>query len=473
MRTVRVKKRKPKRVKPRKVLPPLLPAVPWTNSPADLRWAQRLPRYARKPRYKGPRLIVAKKIRSPSNRMTTKVVAEDGIGSVNGAPFTFQNYLVTELTIPAGLSAVQGDKKFPNPFEFTKKRFRGWTGAVTTQEYSLAPGASSPTFRFVNSHTGPNSPSTDWGGAGIPHSFAITEERAIRKVYDQLDSGLNLAVDVLEGKQTAKMLLQVLRLKKVGLEFLASTIFPNSLKGRGKTVAAERAEYLSKRWLENRYGVTPFVSSVVGVVNELNREFTGAPIVVRGRASQPSDRISSSGSGTYSLPRISTVETCRSRTEFVCAFQPNAMDPTLARWTSLSARGLAWELFPFSFVFDWGVNVGAYLTELESIQRYQKHLLYCRKSNSYLKTKSESKQGSTKDSAVFWPDGQPVVGSGRTQIISLTANVRETYLKRTVSYTLPEARPPGVHLNMNLNRVIDSFSLLSVVSRTFNRKLYG
>jgi len=45
-------------------------------------------------------------------------------------------------------------------------------------------------------------------------------------------------------------------------------------------------------------------------------------------------------------------------------------DPLLARWTSLNPLAIGYELLPYSFVFDWFLNIGGYMRGLETALRY-------------------------------------------------------------------------------------------------------
>lgn len=138
--------------------------------------------------------------------------------------------------------------------------------------------------------------------------------------------------------------------------------------GRDPRAAAGNA------WLEYRYGWMPFVKDVQDATNTL-MDVVDQPQRRKGtvRASQQFKSVTSNrelvfNDGQYADAGQEIVERYASITA-KCSFVPNAQDLP-GRFGLLNPLEVAWELLPFSFVVDWFVPVGNYLSALDVPMRF-------------------------------------------------------------------------------------------------------
>jgi hypothetical protein len=141
-------------------------------------------------------------------------------------------------------------------------------------------------------------------------------------------------------------------------------------------------------WLQYRYGIRPLVSSVNSVVKALNEIRVKKRKTYRGKYN-----LNRSNSIPFDLPDQGMVHQCRESQSDVINIRAGILiEELVSLRTSLGvdASGmlaLPWELVPFSFVADWFVNVGSFLTAISpaltksplgtwyTIQREQRRLI--------------------------------------------------------------------------------------------------
>lgn len=128
--------------------------------------------------------------------------------------------------------------------------------------------------------------------------------------------------------------------------------------------AKNRLKFASNAWLEMRYGWTPLIYDVYGGAESIakllhdNREDVtlSAFYKISEQLVPSSSNFVGSGFGTHIF-------------RYDCAFQIS--NPKLRNTSSLGLTNpalIAWELVPFSFVFDWFLPVGNWLENLKALE---------------------------------------------------------------------------------------------------------
>lgn len=172
----------------------------------------------------------------------------------------------------------------------------------------------------------------------------------------------NLAVDLAQANQLVKMCsntigtfsraLIALKRGNIRTAFLELGVDDRSKKLKSKDV--------SGRWLEMQYGWMPFLGSV----HESAKAFEALSLDRSGRITASltvKDLTEASCSPTlYTVPAIRYA-----RRRIICEL---AEEVSFARSLGLlDPLSVAWELTPFSFVFDWFLPIGTYLENLSVI----------------------------------------------------------------------------------------------------------
>jgi len=206
-----------------------------------------------------------------------------------------------------------------------------------------------------------------------------------RKLASALkDSDFNLGFFIAESHQTARMVANtvgklvssVRHLKKgrldLALRALGSTSHPK-FRGRDRGFDPLTHSDVGGTWLEMQYGWKPLLSDVHSSM-EAYHKLSSKPRTVSGRVrhSVPGTNYSY---GSY----IATSSSGNFRAQYVYElYSPISVPDSLGLTDPLS---IAWEILPFSFVFDWFIPVGNYLDSV--------HILTKANGRYLLTTKSE------------------------------------------------------------------------------------
>jgi hypothetical protein len=214
------------------------------------------------------------------------------------------------------------------------------------------------------------------------------EVKALKRLKD---SNVNVAVSFAERGRTADMLTEsVSRLRK-GVK-AARRLDPggisdalgltkkirNSPRGRRKPrkELSSRDPRVQDLWLEYQYGWLPLLSDSEGLISELARNDLENPdryrCTVIGKEIERSQvetvvkncTCMSSNLITFDFrERMRLVHKCKVRLDFSLA------NPALAQAAAMGLTNpleVAWELVPFSFVADWFIPIGSYLSALDA-----------------------------------------------------------------------------------------------------------
>jgi len=287
----------------------------------------------------------------------------------------------------------RGDHKSPQPWHYSKSVVSPLKGV-----YILISGG-----RTVNTITGVL-PS---GGTPVPlldttADYTRCYNDALSRLNEKIRGSLDLATSAAEGLQTYKMLNLVERLtsgmadmkrswKREILDKLRSwkskrsadaalrrwqrgikARYPGSYRPiRPRTnLVGGTTSALANGWCEYTYGWSPLISDIRNVAENVVG-FTRNHLVVKAAATRSLDKTSrltgayAQWNGPYRVDYNGFI-----RIQFGIRFF-TSYDVDLAKWTSLNPLSVAWELMPYSFVFDWVLDLGSYMRNLETSLVYR------------------------------------------------------------------------------------------------------
>lgn len=262
-------------------------------------------------------------------------------------------------------------------------------------------------------------------------SYNIIRNRAIDDLNDKVRGNLNLAVDFAESHQTRKML----RVSDQVVDYTRLFV---------KSHAFSKTRGLANLWLTYTYGVKPLLASLYGAADESLRVVINKLDRFRGRSSE-----------TVQNPRIIMDsifgnQTFRATGSFKvsCTIGVSLYVPSfdITRWTTLNPLNLAWELTPYSFVVDWFLNVGSYLSNMET------YLANSSRFRQGYETQLQAWNLSISSINTTFSDGFVNINTGRSSGV---------WIDRTILSDYPIPSLPSFKANLGSSRLVSAASLLA------------
>lgn len=264
-------------------------------------------------------------------------------------------------------------------------------------------------------------------------------DRALGKLNDRVRGNLDLSIAAAELKKSGVSLRR--QIEKYSTALRRFSNIPRATKT------------LAEEWLAFSYFWKPTLSDIYGAADESqNILFNGLKEFKVHRTSYIDSVTSVPASvltdSSWTAKRVvlgkSAVKIC-----VVLKFPDEAV--LLNRWTSLNPASIAWELLPFSFVYDWFVDVGSYLRNLET------GLLYTH--SGWFKTGYVSKY--SKVNIVETIDQQKFSPSLTT--VKATGYRWETNFRRTILGAYPLPRFPSFKAELGWQRLLSAAALTRTV----------
>lgn len=253
------------------------------------------------------------------------------------------------------------------------------------------------------------------------------------KQHDGVRGNLDVSIDLAEAHKTHQML-------KVSDRILDYTrLF---FKRKFGVVKA-----MSNAWLEYTYGVKPLLSTLYGAADENLRVVINKSQRYRARGTtyvKPDINILL-WYGTYTFRQADLTNlSVKLSTTLGVDIRTDQFD--LARWSTLNPIGIAWELTPYSFVFDWFLNVGGYLRNMETYVQYA----------------NKFRSGYRSDLAVFSGDIRYVYKylSYPTGYQLINGSFKGLRFDRTILNSYPAPYLPRLQADLGSSRLLSAAALL-------------
>jgi len=200
---------------------------------------------------------------------------------------------------------------------------------------------------------------------------ALLTARSSQKLLTGLkDQNINLGVAAAEGKQVVNMIANTAT-KLAGAGFamkrgdLAGAAQALGISPKGKKHRRpSTAKNLANNWLELQYGWMPLLSDIYG----------GAQYLANQKYRPPRTKLTSSSTKTGGSRTVvkgdleittDTISTTHTVKYVVYFSEPLGGNPPVALGLT-NPFAIAWELVPFSFVVDWFLPVGSYLSNIDA-----------------------------------------------------------------------------------------------------------
>lgn len=373
---------------------------------------------------------------------------------------------------------VKGNRKKPNPWSFAYDILEGLSG-----EYVYAyPGPSYPqSWESGQLSTSPFS---------FPVDFTYYQDNAYNDALDRLNGKirgqLDLATSLAEAGQTVKMLNLVDRYTSLVNDMANSyrrelgRNYANLLSKRAwsRRLARWQSGYARRHpglyrpiplrkkpgvvsnasalgangWLEFTYGLSPLLSDISNIANQLVRHTRNAMVVkARGTAEISESKSTPVSYGGFSGSFPGTATGAVSVTISV-RMLPN-WDKSLSQWTSLNPVSVGYELLTLSFVLDWFLNVGNYLRNLETSLAYNTSF-----ESGFVSILRHCEWVVAGSGINQYPWGDTYVLNGKTFRKSVAFN-------RSLIYSYPTPVAPRFQAQLGWQRLISAAALLRQLLR--------
>lgn len=194
------------------------------------------------------------------------------------------------------------------------------------------------------------------GRPTLPLLLSDSPNRLLSKIKEEK---VNLALMLLEYRETARMFEQ--------LANNVHTMYRGIKSGRLKSLLHKGACGTPSTWLLYRYGITPLASDVAGIRDVLESGLD-TPLRRTYRISKHGTDVSSRKL-FFSGKTVGSVHTFRDThlRHFANVEYTSANLKGLTQLGLTNPALLAWEVIPYSFVIDWFVNIGDYLSSLDAL----------------------------------------------------------------------------------------------------------
>lgn len=301
----------------------------------------------------------------------------------------------------------------------------------------------------------------------VNHAPALINEAILKALVNCADSKVNIAVMAAEARKTSDYIMG-----KADSVFRAWRAFR---RGRFKDTArilGLTPKTVHKTWLEYKYAVTPLLMDAKGSAEHFAQQTLGGrppEFVAYGKVRKELppyvEKIqlnlfpASTGANVGHFQTITTNVVM----DVTCKIWVSVDNPNFAALSSLGLTNpalVAWELVPFSFVFDWFVSVGDWLQGLTAL-----HGLTVRKAMVSGVTESRTE--------ALIPARSARIDSGTTigtyDVTGQRVTSRSRNYERFSTTINPLDLYPPVDLSLNWNRLVTGLALLRARSRSYYR----
>lgn len=189
--------------------------------------------------------------------------------------------------------------------------------------------------------------------------IAVLEENALRRLYANIkNQPADLGTDLAEGRQT----LQLFAEASSRLVKFASELKRLNLVKSIKTLLPSDSRRLANDFLAYRYGVSPLIQDIYGIAQEIQARIDNT---LRSQASGRSQ-------DTFVIEDVSTNKVDSTISNITIKYKVyfgviDELTDFLNRLGLTNPANVVWELVPFSFVVDWLIPIGPYLSTLTTL----------------------------------------------------------------------------------------------------------
>lgn len=282
------------------------------------------------------------------------------------------------------------------------------------------------------------------------------EDRVLNKCLKKLkDGNFNAAVALGESKRTAKLVYdkaQAIAKTVEGSEEELAAMYRKMRRASGPGLAKRLARQIFGRKLEIAYGWVPLLNDVYGAVKEVaeRKQYDKrVRVTVKSKATETAIDTVTVSQGVRGIT-VLVDKQAKTKHQVMCRLdyaQNSELLSDLSRVGLTNPLELAWELIPFSFVVDWFVPVGNYVSLLDSPLGW-----------TFLDGSI-----STKSEKLIQPlNGRvsPIHGSSVTGFVLPTGKGRQMGFSRKPITSAPMPRPPNINWGKSTSHALNGIALL-------------
>lgn len=208
----------------------------------------------------------------------------------------------------------------------------------------------------------------DWMGTGFfTPPYTVQTEDINSFLVTIKEQGINLGMMLAEYEQTAQMF--------AGSASRLVKLYRQARKGnlRGFFKTAKKAADPLDNWMMYRYGIRPFIQDANAIHEILLNAQRKVPLVkkIKGRRIRDNRTFTSKVGSEVRSQRWFASSQRVAWVKFTASFSRNMQDLGLT-----NPPALLWEVIPFSFVVDWFIGIGDYLSSLDALIGVEKIACY-------------------------------------------------------------------------------------------------
>lgn len=336
-----------------------------------------------------------------------------------------------EVVIPGTL--IKGDRVRPNPWNYD---VQSWFLQDCTYERKLSSTRTA-------SYSGPSQFSSI-GASFEPPSLSREIDNAFNDALssfnEKVNGTLNVTVDLIQAKQTAGLFNATNRLVQTARTFRRSIKDPKKWRQVTRRVGS--------MWLEWQYGWYPTIKTIHGLIDEMGGDGGNWVRPIRTGSSKTIRHPNSTNLNIFGLPHECHVNMNTSIRLSMCG-KVKLTGSDQRQVASTNPAVIAWELLPLSFVVDWLVDIGGYLSNMEAASNNAASWQFGHYS---VTTKTEGKVW-TMDTAGTYSSFQAAMEYKRIKFV------------RRVLDSYPTPTPPRLNVDLGANRMLSAAALLSQLLR--------
>lgn len=215
-------------------------------------------------------------------------------------------------------------------------------------------------------------------GVSMDFSAAMLDQAVTQALLRLKNQKINLGAALGEAGKTVSMVNSLVSDVYKGYKALRKL----DPKGAARAFSQRGWKNIPDRWLEYQYGLKPLVQDIDGALQHLAQQpVQNYRSIVRGRMVDDSYSVDWLG---VSFPGISRGIRRKEEVAVILAYIPYSMQTIRNVQAGANPAATAWELTPFSFVLDWALPIGDYLSVFDAAWGWT-YLYGCR--SQFIKSK--------------------------------------------------------------------------------------
>lgn len=367
----------------------------------------------------------------------------------------------TSVNTPNYRELVRSQRLPSNPYSFTRRVDRYPSGFDQIETGTILPNGQYRYYRIRNGLTDAithGQPNVTGPSAG---ELAALDRKVVNDLLLKIkDQKINLAQATAERAQTAKTVgdaalrlaaaIRALRKGRLGDAAGALGIHGKVNRRDGRNYFKQQRAFASG-WLELQYGWRPLLNDVYGAAEALAKAYYLPPVEkvvkVRKILTEKSNSVVVNSTASYT-----DIERSTTYIRYVCSFTTGSpVTKSLAELGITNPALVAWELVPWSFVIDWFVPIGDFISSLDATLGLQfQH-----------GTKTVYLNGSTRRQITYGPS--PGFGGVRSGWANCSCD--QITVTRTKLSSFPSPRRPDFKNPVSVEHMLNAMALLRQLKR--------